>query len=85
MNFYRFPANLNLPSEYTREDGIGVSVIGDYYQPMPDPMPEPELDENGEPIPFEPVYVGYLVNTTAPVDEWAEHEVAPSQPMRVFG
>lgn len=82
--FYRFPSNMNLPAESVRE-GIDVSVIGDYYEPVPDPLPEPEIDENGEPIPYQPVYVGYLVNTSKPIAEWAEFEVTPTSPMRIFG
>lgn len=68
--FYRFPSNQNLPAEYVREGGIGVSVIGDWYDTPED---------------AEPVYIGYLVNTTEPVAEWAEYEVQPAQPMRIFG
>lgn len=32
-------------------------------------------------------YVGYLVNASAPIAEWAEHLVdpAPASPMRIFG
>lgn len=74
-NFYRFDSSLNLPAEFVREDGIQVSVIGDWYEPAPDPLPED----------YQPVYIGYLVNTTAPVDEWAGNEVWPSAPMRIFG
>lgn len=72
--FYRFPSNQNLPAEFVRE-GVAVSVIGDYYEPLPDPLPED----------YVPVYVGYLVNTSQPVEEWAEYEVWPQQPMRIFG
>lgn len=72
--FYRFPSNMNLPAESVRE-GIDVSAIGDHYDPAPDPLPAD----------YEPVYVGYLVNTSAPVEEWAEFEVTPAQPMRIFG
>jgi len=73
--FYRFPESLNLPAESVREDGINVSVIGDWYEPAPDPLPED----------YQPAYAGYLVNTSAPVAEWAEYEVTPAQPMRIFG
>lgn len=69
-NFYRFDSSLNLPAEFVREDGIQVSVIGDWYD---------------TPVDADPVYIGYLVNTTAPVEEWVANEVWPSAPMRIFG
>lgn len=72
--FYRFPSNQNLPAEFVRE-GVSVSVIGDHYESTPDPLPED----------YEPIYVGYLVNTSEPIPEWAEFEVTPAQPMRIFG
>lgn len=68
---YLAVADLEEPtSEYTRPDGIVVSVIGDYS------TQEPEA---------EPVYVGYLVNTSSPVEAWASAQVFPTQFMRVFG
>jgi len=77
--FYRFPSNMSFPAESLRE-GVNVSVIGDYYEP------EPEwTEEDPRPEDFEPVYVGYLVNTSAPIEEWNEFEVTPAQPMRIFG
>lgn len=61
-------------SEYT-VDGVGVSVIGEHYEPDPDPLPDD----------YEPVFIGYLVNTTEPVEAWSAAEVQPTSPMRIFG
>lgn len=58
------------PAEFTL-GGIAVSVIGDHFR-----QEDPEA---------EPVYVGYLVNTTAPVEGWDAYLVHPTQFMRVFG
>ena len=33
----------------------------------------------------EDIYIGYLVNSTALVEEWSEHTVIPDTPMRIFG
>jgi hypothetical protein len=77
--FYRFPSNMSFPAESLRE-GVNVSVIGDYYEP------EPEwTEEDPRPEDFEPTYIGYLVNTSAPIEEWAAFEVTPAEPMRIFG
>ena len=72
--FYRLPSNQNLLAESVRE-GVSVSVIGDHYEPAPDPLPDD----------YEPIYVGYLVNASEPIAEWSEFEVTPTQPMRIFG
>lgn len=79
--FYRFASQAEFiakggkpEGEYTQA-GIGVSVIGDHYEPGPDPLPED----------YVPTYVGYLVNTTAPIDGWSAYAVTPAAPMRIFG
>ena len=79
--FYCFPSNMNLPAESVRE-GIDVSALGDYYEP------EPEwTEESPRPEDYEPTYVGYLVNTSEPIDEWSDFLVdpAPESALRIFG
>lgn len=80
--FYRFDSEAafvaaggKAKAEYTRQDGVGVSVLGDLFEPEPDPLPED----------FQPVLVGFLVNTTEPVEDWEAALVDPASPMRIFG
>lgn len=80
--FYRFDSEAafvaaggKAQAEYTRQDGVGVSVLGDFFEPEPDPLPED----------YQPALVGFLVNTTKPVEDWAAALVAPASPMRIFG
>lgn len=73
--FYVFPSAQPMTGDFVRPDGINVSVIGDHYEPEPETLPED----------YEPVYIGFLVNASQPVDEWAEFEVHPTQPMRIYG
>lgn len=80
---YRFPDEatyLNARGEITGDNqtpadfvlgGVAVSVIGDFFW-----QEDPESD---------PVYVGYLVNTTEPVEGWDAYLVQPTHFMRVFG
>lgn len=57
------------------EDGIGISVIGDSYLAAPDHLPED----------YVPTFTGYLVNTSAVVENWQQFVVVPSSPIRLFG
>lgn len=63
-------------AEYIEGDAA-VSVIGDYYLPDPDPLPED----------YEPVHDGYLVNSSRLVPAWADYRLPedPSNPMRIYG
>lgn len=81
--FYCFPEPLSISGDFTK-DGIGYSVIGARYTQEPEDYVA-ELDENGEPIPFEPIFIDFLVNTTKPVEGWEANRCEPSSPMRMFG
>lgn len=77
--FYCFPENKGFPSEWVK-DGIAVSVIGDVYEE------EPEwTEENPRPEDYPSVYCGYLVNSSALVEDWAEFRCYPETPQRIFG
>ena len=78
--FYNFPDQSTFAAlggrggDYTIE-GVGYSVIGELYAPEPEVIPED----------YEPVLLGFLVNTTEPIEAFYEYEVIPTSPMRIFG
>lgn len=80
--FYCFPEPQSMTGDFVRPDGISISVVGSHYEV------EPEwTEENPRPEDYEPVFKGFLVNSSKPVIEWEEFKLAedPVSPMRIFG
>ena len=57
---------------------ISLDIIGTIYTPG-------TFDSEGEVLKAAVALLGYHVNTTEPVSEWAAFECAPITPRRVFG
>lgn len=62
-------------AEYIKE-GVSISVIGEVYEEV--------IPVEGEEAPV-PQVLEFLVNTSRPVEAWAEFETFPVSPKRIFG
>lgn len=76
---YLSMANRN-ESEYIIPNVASVSVVGEHYAPEP-----VWTEEDPRPEDFEPYLIGFLVNTSKPIPEWAAYRCFPDTPMRIFG
>lgn len=70
-------------SEYIKE-GVSISVIGEIYEEVIPVEGEEVIPVEGEEAP-ELQVLEFLVNTSSPIEAWAEFETFPLSPKRIFG
>ena len=61
-----------------KKDGVHISVVGERYSYV-----ESDFTSDDEGMTMK--LVGFLVNTSQPIDAWRKFRVYPTSPDRVFG